>query len=53
MNRVSIFRNMKLTVPFKFILDMVQKELCIGCPVYKYKNKNCDNCKNNISKGEL
>lgn len=38
------------TVPLELLLQFIQDELCQGCPVKKYSNRNCDRCPNNISK---
>lgn len=48
MNRVAINRGMKRTVSIELIVNIIQKELCIDCPVFEYSNKNCKNCSKNI-----
>lgn len=35
-------------VPLEVVLNIVQKELCLTCPVYEYTNRNCKNCPNNL-----
>ena len=43
-----MLRGMKQTVPIEIVIDMVQKELCINCPVYEYTNRDCSKCPNNL-----
>lgn len=35
-------------IPIEIVLNIVQKELCLLCPVYEYKSRNCKNCPNNL-----
>lgn len=35
-------------VPIEVVLNIVQKELCLMCPVYEYTNRDCSKCLNNL-----
>lgn len=35
-------------VPLEVVLNIVQKELCLTCPVYEYTNRDCSKCPNNL-----
>ena len=35
-------------VPIEVVLNIVQKELCLMCPVYEYNNRDCSKCPNNL-----
>lgn len=35
-------------ISIHIIINMVQKELCLMCPVYEYTNRDCSKCPNNL-----
>lgn len=39
---------MKMNNEYALLIDTVQKELCINCPVYEYTNRDCSKCPNNL-----
>lgn len=43
-----MLKGMKITVPIQIVIEMIQKELCINCPVYEYTNRDCSKCPNNL-----